>query len=283
MALDNDTPMPATLAMVLGFAVLVLLASLVDCSDPKSSPNVGSNTNWLTACEVNADCTGALGCYCGACSKGCARDSDCASFPGTACVSKAEEAASALCGGLANWSTQGICLPRCEPGGCGENLTCALFACVPMALPDSDFCSAVAGASIENRSREEELVLTVEQARNNGGIVCGNGSATAALSFVRVDPRLTCVARVLAQDIAATGTRSLTDSAGRNTTDRLGLAGYAARFWVEGYAWDSNSASSALQAMLADSDFCSGFSNGSVADIGVAFFANVYVVTLASE
>ena len=283
MVPSNDNPKPATQSIALRAAILSLLATVVSCSDPKPTPTVGSNSNWLTACVASADCSNALGCNCGACSKGCSLDSDCVDFPGTACVLKADDASSALCSGSVNWASQGICLPRCAPGGCGQAQTCALGACVPLVLPSSDFCSPVSGASIDGRTREEELVLAAEQTRHDGGIDCGTGTITGALAFVRVDPRLTCAARVLAQDMAATGNHSLTDSAGRSTAARLGLAGYQQSTWAEGYAWDVTSGSAALQAMLKDSAFCNGFVSATLTDIGAGYSGNVYILTLAAE
>jgi hypothetical protein len=283
MVFDNASKTPAMPVLAFGVSCTSLLALFLSCSEPASTPNVGSNTNWLTACEVNSECVDELMCHCGACSKGCTLDSDCAGYQGTACVSSAEDAAVALCRGAAAWASPGICLPRCQPGGCAEAQTCTLGACVPRALPRVDFCSAVSSASVENRTREEELILAVEEARMNGGIDCGTGTVTGSLSFVRVDPRLTCAARVLAQDLAVTGARVLTDSAGRTTSDRLGLVGYQARAWVEGFTRDMSSASTALVAMLGDSDFCSGISNGTILDIGVGYADNVYVVTMGAE
>jgi len=283
MVFDNARAVPAVPVLALGMASSVVLALAMSCSEPNGSPTVGSNTNWLTACEINSECVDKLQCYCGACSKDCSVDRDCASYPGTACVLSAEDAAVALCRGATTWSNPGICLPRCRPGGCAANQTCALGACVPLVLPVSEFCSTAATPTLVNRTREEELVEAVEQARTQGGIDCGTGSVSAALGFVRVDPRLTCAARVLAQDLAATGGRTLTDSAGHTTTNRLGLVGYNARIWVEGFTRDMTSASAAIVAMLGDSSFCAGISNASVSDIGVGHYGNVYVVTLAAE
>jgi hypothetical protein len=273
-------PTPATILRCAAFGSIGLL---LGCSEPKSSPNVGSNSNWLTACEVGADCAASLPCNCGACSKGCSHNEDCADFAGTTCVLATEDASNALCRGEANWASQGVCLPRCQPGSCGTGQACVLSACVPMALPDLDLCSSVAGVTNAQRTQEEELILSVEKTRQTGGIDCGNGLVATLLHFVRLDPRLTCAARALAADIAASGIRGLTDSAGRTTVERHALAGYSSRFWAEGYAYDVPSASVALQAMLADQDFCIGFVNATLADVGVGFSNNVYVATLATE
>jgi uncharacterized protein YkwD len=283
MVFDNASKTPAVPVLALGITSAIYLALSISCSKPDDSPTVGSNTNWLTPCEVNSECVDKLQCYCGACSKGCSVDGDCAAYAGTACVLSAEDAAVAQCRGEVSWSSPGICLPRCSPGGCAEAQTCTLGACVPRVLPSSDFCATVSSATAANRTLEEQLAEAVEQARASGGIDCGTGTVTGALGFVRVDPRLTCAARVLAQDLAATGARSFTDSAGRTTTDRLALVGYTARSWAEGFTRDMNSASTAITAMLGDAQFCSGLASAAMADIGVGHVKNVYVVTMGAK
>lgn len=283
MAFGKESPSPRKLPSAGSFSQWVCLLLSAGCSEPASTPQVGSNTNWLTACEVSADCAGALGCNCGVCSQPCDSDAECSNFPSTVCLPESDNAANALCGGSVTWTSQGICLPSCEPGGCGDNLTCALGTCVPLSISNSTFCSPVAASTSESRTHEDELALAVEQARSTGGLTCGNGTVIAAMAFVRMDPRLTCSARVLAQDLAATGSQSLTDSVGRSTSDRLGLAGYQPRSWAEGYARDTTSASAALTLMLADADFCTGFANASLADMGTGYVDNTYVLTLAVE
>lgn len=283
MAFGKEPPASSMLSFARYRSGLVCLLLIGGCSEPTSTPQVGSNTNWLTACDLGAECSASLSCNCGVCSKTCESDADCSSFSDTVCLPQADTAAKALCGGSVTWASQGICLPRCEPGGCGEQLACALGACVPMALPNSAFCSPVAASVADSQTREDELALAVEQARSTGGLTCGNGTAIGKMPYVRVDPRLTCAARALAQDMAATGSQSLTDSVGRTTTDRLRLAGYQALSWAEGYAWDTTSASAALTLMLADADFCTGFANASLADMGVGYVDNTYVLTLAVE
>jgi hypothetical protein len=278
-----DVLQPRAQAIILRGAAAGLLGLLLGCSEPNSAPNVGSNSNWLTACEIGADCRASLGCNCGACSKGCSSNQDCADFAGTTCVLASEDAANALCHGATSWTSQGICLPSCQPGSCEATQACVLSACVPMALPDSGFCASVAGVSSDQRTQEEELILSVERARQTGSIDCGSGAVTGQLHLVRLDPRLTCAARALAFDMAVSGNRGLTDSAGRTTTDRYALAGYSPRFWAEGYASNASSASLALQAMLSDQDFCTGFVNTTLTDVGVGFSNNLYVATLATE
>jgi hypothetical protein len=283
MVFRNDLPQSRSQASTRRSVIIGVLAVVVGCSDPKSSPNVGSNSNWLTACVVNGDCAVSLACNCGACSKGCSSDSDCSSCSGTVCLFAAEDAAIAQCRGSVSWASQGICLPPCASGGCAVDQACALGVCVSLALPNSDFCQPVANVGGDVRTHEDDLVLAFEQLRKAGGVDCGTGSVTGQLPFVRIEPRLTCAARVLAADIAANNLQSLTDSAGRNTTDRYALAGYQQRAWSEGYVRNVSSASAALQTMLNDSRFCPGFVNTVLVDIGVGFSGSTYVITMATE
>ncbi len=80
------------------------------CNDP-SAPSVGSNTNWLKACDTNEQCGQATACHCGTCTAQCSSDADCAALAGARCAAPTEPATWTAC-----QTTQpafGICLPRC--------------------------------------------------------------------------------------------------------------------------------------------------------------------------
>lgn len=263
-------------------ALVCSMVIAVSCSDPTSTPTAGTNTNWLVACEADAECDSALSCHCGACSKACTGDADCSVYSGTSCVAVSERAAEALCAGSAKPSA-GLCLPSCEPGECASSQSCVLGACVPAPIPDSVFCSTVTEADEAARTLQDALIASVERTRINGGGECGSGSTTVSLPPLRLDSRLICAARVLASEMAATQVRSLKDASGRDTVDRLALAGYSSRTWAEGYAWDVPDVDTALAVMLRDPDFCAGFSDATLTDLGVAHAGTTYVVTLAAR
>lgn len=260
--------------------LLILSGVAAGCDDPSPSPNLASNTNWLVACDTDAQCGTAFSCNCGACSKGCSTNDDCGALPGTSCIARTEDATAALCGSAEQWAGQGACLPRCTAGECGEAQFCAVGICVPLALPESQFCAEVANADSDARVNEEILASAVEQLRA-AGVDCGNGSKT--LPPLRLDPSLVCAARVLARDMAATGNHHLTDSYGRNTETRLAEAGYEQTVWAEGFAWDVTDAARALGLILEDSAFCTGFGDVTMTDFGVGYSGGVFVLTVAAQ
>ena len=107
---------------------LVLLVSACDNpSDMPGSPQVGSQTNWLLACDTSGEC-GGLQCICGTCSAVCDDDTACAQLPDAACVGGREAGAAALCSGQT--PPVGICLPRCEEA-CPEGTSCVAGVCEP--------------------------------------------------------------------------------------------------------------------------------------------------------
>jgi hypothetical protein len=98
---------------------------LIGCSP--SEPETGSQTNWIKACEVSADC-GALSCICSTCTRPCDDDAGCADLEGASCVPAAEDGAVAVCGGE-RFPSAGLCLARCEGDSCGEGLACIAGVC----------------------------------------------------------------------------------------------------------------------------------------------------------
>ena len=108
-------------SLVLGVAL-----AFAACS-PGSGPEVGSQTNWLIACDSSQEC-GGFECVCGTCTARCASGAGCAELPGASCVAASDDGAVALCSGQAPPS--GLCLPRCEPA-CAEGTSCIAGVCTP--------------------------------------------------------------------------------------------------------------------------------------------------------
>ena len=214
---------------------------------------------------------------------GCSTDADCATLGDVQCVLEGESAAEAQCGTSASWSTNGICLPRCEPGTCEQAQACAVGSCVPLALPESAFCSDVAAPELNQRQNEEELIALIEAARLSGGVACRGAAPSDPVAALRLDARLFCAARVFAADLAENPDYDLDDSMGRGNVDRLDLAGYSASLWAEGFVFRVQSANDALARMLSEADFCSGLVNPYFADIGIGFSGDTCVVTLGDE
>jgi hypothetical protein len=261
--------------------VLALLVGAAACHDPDPTPSAGSNSNWLQACTEDTTCGSRTACRCGACTRDCATDADCAGLADARCVPNRDPGLLAQCG---NGSRDaGICLPACTPGSCGEGRACVAGGCVLVSLPPGPFCDPVAASSPENREAEDSLLEALQNMRTSGGVDCGSGQATLPETPLRLDARLVCAARVLAADMSVTRARSLTDSTGRDTRARLSAAGYADSGWAESFALNPNSAEDALRLMLEDASSCQGLTNPSRRDVGVGSVGTVRIVTLASE
>jgi hypothetical protein len=115
--------------------VAILLAALIcaSCADSELSPTYMGNTNWLTSCSDDEDCSDGLSCECGVCTLECETSADCNSL-GAVCDSGSDALVSACGSALAD----SICLPECEnDGDCGSG-QCIDSHCVPaqMSLPD---------------------------------------------------------------------------------------------------------------------------------------------------
>jgi hypothetical protein len=261
---------------------LLLSALLAGCEPAqKPAPSVGSNSNWLRACDIQKDCGKIPECTCGVCTAECSSDADCKDLTNARCALDADPAARATCESAGGGAMQGICLPRCEPGDCGQGQACVGGACVLSNLPDNAFCADVLEASVADRTHEDELLALVQDNRVNG-FTCGGAAATAQAAF-RFDPRLVCAARVLAADIESTRMANLIDSAGRSSTQRLTLAGYGATQWGESYAIEASSAAQALAYVLKDPGSCARLSSAAYTDIGIGSSGDVHVITIAAD
>jgi uncharacterized protein YkwD len=261
--------------------VLLAFAALA-CSEPGGAPSEGSNSNWLSACESDAQCGAAAACRCGGCTRECSSDAACSGLENARCVDVAESARATQCRNEHSASF-GICLPRCEPGSCREGQACVAGSCVLSALPASPFCLAVANEEPAARTREDELLQALNETRAAGGVSCAGDPPSAPAPALRLDARLVCAARVFASDLRTTRSQSLTDSQGRGSEQRMNAAGYSDNQWAESFAFESGSASLALNVMLGDAGSCPRLVDPSYLDVGVAYVGDVNVVSLASE
>jgi uncharacterized protein YkwD len=260
---------------------LVLGASLLaaSCADPSGHPSAGSNSNWLRGCASDLECGDALACLCNVCTRVCQSGAECSDLPGGACAGPGDASTRSQCGD--ETLEAGICLERCSAGSCGEGRACVTGTCVTATLPESAFCADVAGG--EATGAEDELLQAFQERRVEGGVSCADGSVSERAPSLVLDSRLTCAARVFAQDIVQNGTSTLIDSLGRNTSERMVAAGYVAATSVESFVTVSASASEAVTAMLEAPDPCTGLLSSELVDVGVASVGDTRVVTTASR
>jgi len=261
----------------LGIACLSLLGC--EGSGKPSGPSVSTNSNWLRSCSDDDPCATTLDCRCSACTLSCASDADCEALEGAHCASGTGLAVLAACD--EQGATQGMCLPRCAPGECLDGQACVGNACVLAPMPDLAACDPAADSSASLRALEDELLDRLQDLRLEGGAVCGSADPSRSAAALRFDPRLLCAARVLAQDIDATGMTQPLDSQGRSTQDRLMAAGYTSTLWADAFAFDFQGPADALDILLADPLSCARLVGPDYTEVAVGAAGSVLVVTLA--
>jgi len=116
------------------FSLALLLALLGAGCHATDGPREDSQTNWLRACQVDAQCGGSLVCLCGACTRVCDSDASCAALPGSSCIAASDARSIALCAGNAP-SAAALCIPSCVDGSCAAGQTCMAQICAPLGPP----------------------------------------------------------------------------------------------------------------------------------------------------
>ena len=262
--------------------IAILSLFLVAACNAPQTGDVGSNTNWLQSCNDDGDCGDSLACHCGICTLDCNAAAECDSLPAARCVPADDPAAWATCQSRDATLSSGICLPGCEPGTCNNGEACVSGACVPVPLPESEFCAPAVERSVADRASEDTLLALLQAVRVEGNTVCGSDPPSAPMPPFRLDRRLRCAARVLSMDSSESGDLGLVDSMGRNTQARLTLVEHSSTPWGESYA-RAATASQALASMLSDVDSCQRFVDGAFLDVGIGASGDVHIVTIAGE
>jgi hypothetical protein len=255
--------------------------ALIACGEPNApSPSVGSNSNWLRGCNTDSECGDQLACHCGFCTRECSADAACNKLSDARCALSAEPAAVSSCTDETPAPVAGICLPRCDAGSCEDGHACVEGACVATKLPDNALCNPVATTDAEQRTLADQL-LALLYARRANGFMCGSSPLTGQAPAFRLDARLICVARVLAQDLdAGAASTGVVDALGRDTLDRFDLVGYSAAQWNESFAVRARSPEDARRLMLNDLASCRRLADAGFRDVGVANYGDAYVVTI---
>jgi len=112
----------------LGLSLLTLGLALGSCGKVAEGDTalLDSNTNWLMRCTEDQQCSGALRCYCGICTKPCGQNSECRLLDGAECAESGES----LCGEQAG--AGGLCVLACsDDASCGPGFNCSSGQCVP--------------------------------------------------------------------------------------------------------------------------------------------------------
>jgi len=246
--------------------------------DGGAQTGTGSNSNWLVACDVPADC-GAASCLCGLCTRTCVTDDDCDGPVDASCTAADESAAMTQCGAPGDGAS--LCMGTCEPGSCEAGQTCVDGRCASAPIPENAFCEAARAPADEIETKEEEVLALLQGMRGSGPAPCGDATV-GTLPKLRLDGRLVCSARILAGDLDETGALTLVDSQGRSSLERLGLAGYEATLWGEAFGYGAD-AQASFQAMLEATVSCELLFDPQFTDVGVGCAAGTCVVSLGAE
>jgi hypothetical protein len=273
-SVSTARPMRGALA-----AALLAAVAAVSCGDDQHDPKSGSNSNWLVACVDEHQCTESRACLCGACSRECIDDNDCAGLEGARCSFSDRAAAVSQCGG----ANIGLCLPSCTPGSCAAGQSCVDGSCVLAEIPDSEFCAPALQVTADTPANEEAMLTLIQRNRLAGSIACASGTSLEPAPGLKLDGRLSCAARIKALDQARTQTRGMLDSEGRTPPERLTLAGYPFSSWWESYAFAADTPSEAYELLLADDDSCPQLGSSAYSSVGIGNAGDVFVVTLAGE
>lgn len=131
-------------------SLLLALLLLGGCHEDTelAAPSTNSNSNWLTACQEDADCPSDAMCACGVCAAPCAQASDCGDArPGATCASVDSAALGRLCQASGEPATGDTCLPGCQADAdCAQGWTCQEQACAP--APNCEEDSLACGAQL---------------------------------------------------------------------------------------------------------------------------------------
>ena len=131
-----------------GVVLAAACGLLTAACESSGGPKAGGLTNWLKACQVDADC-GELECWCGACTRPCRTAARCEDLAGGSCAPADDTGVIALCGGKEP-SRSGLCMQRCDDG-CPSGTSCVAGICAPLPEP-------FARVTVDLASRYQTLV-----------------------------------------------------------------------------------------------------------------------------
>jgi hypothetical protein len=117
------------------YALLFGVLGMLACTQAVK-PLPDKNTNWLKACEADAECGSELACLCGACTKACKSDAQCGeTASGSKCLAAGDPAVQAVCG--TKLEVTAVCSAECKRDrDCdaqADGLRCQAGLCVPSA------------------------------------------------------------------------------------------------------------------------------------------------------
>jgi hypothetical protein len=141
----------------------------IGCGPSSKAPRVtDSNSNWLAACEVTADCEGDGSCICGLCTATCSDDRDCSSAgPGASCVRPGEASGEVACAAIVEAAGESVCLAECtRDADCNDDSRCVEGSC--WAEPSSVIDRRDAGMTPSMQAPDAAVVMMPPRAIDAG-------------------------------------------------------------------------------------------------------------------
>lgn len=169
--------------------LLAAIAALAACKSEGRGPKVGSDTNWLQACDADGECGGML-CRCGLCTLGCADLAACGEIEGAQlCVETSQLSATSCRIGFTEPAASGVCTRACErdadcgPGG-GSTAYCVDRVCLPgvAATPRGSIASVAAAAAGTAVDAGRDDAAAAGAGAGTGGSAAAAGSAAAGVT-----------------------------------------------------------------------------------------------------
>ncbi|MDD9945636.1 MAG: hypothetical protein OXU20_31620 [Myxococcales bacterium] len=133
----------------------VITALLVGCGFT-TRPQTDSRSNWLRACDEDADCSSELACVCGACTQACDLETECVGEGmELSCLRPEDFEGLGACASMESSPVPSACLLPCRSASdCGDGLVCEGGICIAEPEPAAPPI-AVGGPDAGPQDREE--------------------------------------------------------------------------------------------------------------------------------
>lgn len=164
--------------------------------------------------------------------------------------------------------------PQGEPAPTGDGLELPLPLAAVEQVPSSEHCARVADWDPLWVQFEEEVLLLVNEAREQPAD-CGEEGVFPAVGPVSMDPVLRCSARLHSVDMFERHFFNHVNPDGRDPFERMGAAGFRGSGAAENIAVGQTSPAQVMQSWMDSDGHCSNVMRRSYALLGVGYHPGV--------